>query len=144
MRAARRSCWAAILAHGRAWLVAPRPDLATLDRLLGLMQQRLALMHDVARWQWKAGQPITDPKRERELLQSVVERGRGKGVEPKLVRPLPKNRRCARRCDRLRAQAEVRSARRTDTPEQAGVNPPGASSPGGPFCRSQVPKSPAE
>ena len=105
MRAARRSCWAAILAHGRAWLVAPRPDLATLDRLLGLMQQRLALMHDVARWQWKAGQPITDPKRERELLQSVVERGRGKGVEPKLVHPLPKNRRCARRCDRRMALA---------------------------------------
>ena len=39
MRAARRSCWAAILAHGRAWLVAPRPDLATLGRLLGLMQR---------------------------------------------------------------------------------------------------------
>ena len=49
MRAARRSCWAAILAHGRAWLVAPRPDLATLDRFFGLMQQRLALIHDVAR-----------------------------------------------------------------------------------------------
>ena len=60
MRAARRSCWAAILAHGRAWLVAPRPDLATLDRLLGLMQQRLTLMHEVARWKWNAGQPVTD------------------------------------------------------------------------------------
>ena len=120
MRAARRSCWAAILAHGRAWLVAPRPDLATLDRLLGLMQQRLALMHDVARWQWKAGQPITDPKRERELLQSVVERGRGKGVEPKLVRPLPKNRRCARRCGRcVRSRlAEARFLCRWGGPEQ--------------------------
>jgi len=80
--------------------VAPRPDLATLDRLLGLMQQRLTLMHEVARWKWNAGQPVTDAERERELLQSVVECGRGKGVEPKLVRPLPKNRRCARRCDR--------------------------------------------
>ena len=29
--------------------VAPRPDLATLDRFFGLMQQRLALIHDVAR-----------------------------------------------------------------------------------------------
>jgi chorismate mutase len=116
MRAARRSCWAAILAHGRAWLVAPRPDLATLDRILGLMQQRLTLMHEVARWKWNAGQPVMDAGRERELLHSVVERGRGKGFESKLVRPLPKNRRCARRCDRLRAQAEVPSARRTDTP----------------------------
>src|SRR5262245_30959983 len=82
MRAARRSCWAAILAHGRAWLVAPRPDLATLDRLLGLMQQRLTLMHEVARWKWNAGQPVTDAEREREVLHSVVERGRGKGLDP--------------------------------------------------------------
>ena len=86
MRAARRSCWAAILAHGRAWLVAPRPDLATLDRLLGLMQQRLTLMHEVARWKWNAGQPVTGAERERELLHSVVERGRGKGLHPELVR----------------------------------------------------------
>ena len=100
MRAARRSCWAAILAHGRAWLVAPRPDLATLDRLLGLMQQRLTLMHEVARWKWNAGQPVTDAERERESLHSVVERGRGKGVEPRLLRRLPRNRRCARRLHR--------------------------------------------
>jgi L-lactate dehydrogenase len=66
--------------------VAPRRDLATLDRLLRLMGQRLALMHEVARWKWNAGQPITDPERERELLQSVVERGRGKGLDPDLVR----------------------------------------------------------
>jgi chorismate mutase len=66
--------------------VAPRRDLADLDRLLRLMEQRLTLMHDVARWKWNAGQPITDPKRERELLQSVVERGRGKGLDPDLVR----------------------------------------------------------
>ena len=86
MRAARRSCWAAILAHGRAWLVAPRPDLATLDRLLGLMQQRLTLMREVARWKWNAGQPVMDAERERELLHSVVERGRGKGLDADLVR----------------------------------------------------------
>jgi len=67
--------------------VAPRRDLADLDRLLRPMEQRLALMHDVARWKWNAGQPITDPERERELLQSVVERGRGKGLDPDLVRP---------------------------------------------------------
>jgi chorismate mutase-like protein len=64
----------------------PRGELADVDRLLRLMQQRLALMHDVARWKWNAGKPITDPKREGELLQSVVERGRGKGLDPDLVR----------------------------------------------------------
>jgi chorismate mutase len=66
--------------------VAPRRDLADLDRFLRLMRQRLALMHDVARWKWNAGRPITDAERERELLQSVVERGRGKGLDPELVR----------------------------------------------------------
>jgi chorismate mutase len=66
--------------------VAPRRDLVALDRLLRLMGQRLALMHDVARWKWNAGQPITDPRREQELLHSVVERGRGKGLDPDLVR----------------------------------------------------------
>jgi chorismate mutase len=66
--------------------VAPRRDLADLDRLLRLMEQRLALMHDVARWKWDAGQPITDSGRERELLQSVVERGRDKRLDPELVR----------------------------------------------------------
>jgi acetolactate decarboxylase len=66
--------------------VAPRRDLADLERLLRLMRQRLALMHDVARWKWNTGKPITDPQRERELLHSVVERGRGKGLDPELVR----------------------------------------------------------
>jgi chorismate mutase len=66
--------------------VAPRSELSHLDRLLRLMEQRLALMHDVARWKWKAGKPIEDPKRESELLQGVVERSRGKGLHPDLVR----------------------------------------------------------
>jgi chorismate mutase-like protein len=63
-----------------------RRDLADLDRLLRLMQQRLTLMHEVARWKWNAGQPITDPQRERELLQSGVEHGRARGLSPELVR----------------------------------------------------------
>jgi chorismate mutase-like protein len=66
--------------------VAPRRDLAALDSLLRLMEQRLALMHEVARWKWNADKPITDPERERESLRSVVERGSGKGLDPELVR----------------------------------------------------------
>jgi chorismate mutase-like protein len=69
--------------------VAPRrdlADLADLDRLLRLMGRRLALMHEVARSKWNAGKPVTDPDRERELLQGVVELGRGKGLDPDLVR----------------------------------------------------------
>src|SRR5262249_8221983 len=64
----------------------PRRDPAALDPLLRLMQQRLTLMHEVARWKWTAGQPVTDAERERELFHSVVERGRGKGLDPDLVR----------------------------------------------------------
>jgi chorismate mutase-like protein len=66
--------------------VLPRRDQADPDRLLRLVQQRLTLMHEVARWKWNAGQPVTDAQRERELLHSVVERGRGKGLDPELVR----------------------------------------------------------
>jgi len=66
--------------------VAPGRDRADLDRLLRLMRQRLALMHEVARWKWNTGKPITDAQRERELLHSVVERGRGKGLDADLVR----------------------------------------------------------
>jgi chorismate mutase len=51
------------------------------------MGQRLTLMHEVARWKWTTGKPVADPERERDSLQSVVERGRGKGLDPDLVRP---------------------------------------------------------
>ena len=50
------------------------------------MQRRLTLMHEVARWKWNAGQPVRDAEREREVLHSVVEGGRGKGLDPELVR----------------------------------------------------------
>lgn len=43
-------------------------------------------MDEVARWKWTAGQSIADPKRERELLEKVIERGRAKGLDPERVR----------------------------------------------------------
>jgi chorismate mutase-like protein len=64
----------------------PGRDLVALDGLLRLMEKRLALMHDVARWKWNAGKPIADLKREREVLQSAVERGRDRGLDADLVR----------------------------------------------------------
>jgi chorismate mutase-like protein len=63
----------------------PRRELADLDRLLRLMKQRLTLMHEVARWKWNAGQPITDPEREGQFLLSVIERGRGKRLDAAVV-----------------------------------------------------------
>ena len=64
----------------------PNVDQTDVDRLLHRMEQRLMLMHDVARWKWKSNQPVTDLKREQELLETVVERGRDKGLDPDLVR----------------------------------------------------------
>jgi chorismate mutase len=59
---------------------------AALDRLLGLMQQRLAVAHDVARWKWSQGKPISDPDREARLLEQVVGLGRDRGLGPQFVR----------------------------------------------------------
>jgi chorismate mutase-like protein len=61
-------------------------DQANVDQVLSLIKQRLTLMHDVARWKWHARKPIADPQREQELLEKVVERGRGTGVDADLAR----------------------------------------------------------
>jgi chorismate mutase len=61
------------------------PD-KSLDDLLGLMRQRLVMMHDVARWKWAKKAPIEDPDREAALLKNVAERGRGLGLDPEATR----------------------------------------------------------
>jgi chorismate mutase len=50
--------------------------LNAIDTLLQRMQQRLALMHDVARVKWNTKRPILDADRERVMLKDVVELGR--------------------------------------------------------------------
>jgi chorismate mutase len=50
------------------------------------MQQRLAVAHDVARWKWSQGRPISDPAREAKLLEEVFALGRDRGLEPEFVR----------------------------------------------------------
>ena len=47
---------------------------ADIERLLGLMRQRLLIMHEVARWKWHHRQPITDTVREAELLERTDQR----------------------------------------------------------------------
>ncbi|MEH2239037.1 gamma subclass chorismate mutase AroQ [Nostoc sp.] len=42
-----------------------------VDKLLKLIQQRLLIAHDVARWKWNHKRPIEDRKREQELLLKV-------------------------------------------------------------------------
>ena len=54
--------------------------------LLGLMRQRLLIQHEVARYKWQARLPITDAKREQELLDRAEARARDLGLEPGFAR----------------------------------------------------------
>ncbi|MFO0928318.1 MAG: gamma subclass chorismate mutase AroQ [Gemmataceae bacterium] len=62
------------------------PPAAAVDRLLARMNERLAVMPDVARWKWNMRRPITDPPRERALLDDVARRGAARGLDPAFVR----------------------------------------------------------
>lgn len=64
----------------------PRPDTTAVDHLLELMQRRLALMHDVARWKWNHQQEIADPAREQAFLEAMADKAKEKGVDQDLVR----------------------------------------------------------
>jgi chorismate mutase len=62
------------------------PAEKAIDELLRLVQQRLSLMHDVARWKWANHTPIEDPAREKSLLDDLAERGRALGLDPAITR----------------------------------------------------------
>ena len=55
-------------------------DTAAVDRLLGLVVQRLAVAPDVARTKWNTKAPIEDPIRERQIITAVGERAADYGV----------------------------------------------------------------
>lgn len=63
----------------------PTTGPVPIDRLLSLMQQRLVLMHDVARWKWNAKQAIADPAREQAFLDSIQAKAKEKGLDPEWV-----------------------------------------------------------
>ncbi len=44
----------------------------SVNKLLDLMQRRMLLMHDVARWKWNESRPASDPKREQQLLDRLA------------------------------------------------------------------------
>lgn len=65
------------------WLAYPWNDAARpMGRLLSLVDARLALMSEVARHKWNAGEPIEDAPREAELLDSLVARAGAFGLPP--------------------------------------------------------------
>jgi chorismate mutase len=61
---------------------APEP----VSRLLGLMRDRLLLMHDVARSKWDARRPVSDPERERDLLAEMERLGKERGLDTRFTR----------------------------------------------------------
>ncbi len=64
------------------WRPAPeRPAPVQAERLLDLMNRRLALMLDVARAKWNTKSAVEDPAREQSLLTAVAEAGREFGLD---------------------------------------------------------------
>ena len=64
----------------------PPADVAKIDRVLTLIQQRLAIADDVARNKWNSGAPIEDLPREREIIEGIGKQAAGYGVAPELAR----------------------------------------------------------
>lgn len=56
-----------------------------VDKLLKLIQLRLLIAHDVARWKWNHKRPIEDLKREQELLLKVRQQATTHRLEPDTV-----------------------------------------------------------
>jgi len=56
-----------------------------VETLLGLMNERLAVQADVARYKWNAGQAIEDREREAALLATVARLAPEHGIAPDLA-----------------------------------------------------------
>ncbi|MEH2462485.1 MAG: gamma subclass chorismate mutase AroQ [Nostoc sp.] len=79
-------------AHNSGSLQSANPQAITsadqqlrIDKLLKLIQQRLLIAHDVARWKWNHKRPIEDLKREQELLLKVRQQAKIYSLEPDTV-----------------------------------------------------------
>ncbi len=57
-----------------------------VDRLLALMRQRLRLMEDVAYFKWVNNKPVADPEREKQLLESLLEKSKAHALDGDLVK----------------------------------------------------------
>jgi cyclohexadienyl dehydratase len=52
-----------------------------VERAFDLLEQRLALMSEVAAWKWQHHKPISDPARERALLERTRQRAQTLGID---------------------------------------------------------------
>ncbi|MBW4636403.1 MAG: gamma subclass chorismate mutase AroQ [Iphinoe sp. HA4291-MV1] len=56
-----------------------------IDRLLQLIQQRLIIQNDIARWKWNQNSPVEVPEREQELLEQLRQQAPSYGLDPDVV-----------------------------------------------------------
>ncbi len=60
-------------------------DTATVDRLLGLIKERLDVAPEVARTKWNTKAPIEDLPREKQIIDGVATRATEYGLDPKVA-----------------------------------------------------------
>ncbi|QTP53823.1 gamma subclass chorismate mutase AroQ [Billgrantia sulfidoxydans] len=64
----------------------PDEDKAAIDRMLGLIDERLDVSPLVAQSKWNSGAPIEAPEREAQILDQVAEDAEAAGVEEDFAR----------------------------------------------------------
>jgi chorismate mutase len=76
----------AILAAGCATTASfTAADTATVDRLLGLIKERLDVAPEVARTKWNTKAPIEDLPREKQIIAGVEKGAAGYGLNPQVA-----------------------------------------------------------
>ncbi len=103
--------------HGRPAGASPGAAQRLVDDLLGLMRQRLLVQHEVARFKWHARRPVTDARREQQLLDQAEARARNLGVDPGFAREFF---RAQIRAGKLIQQADLDAWRRGGPPPGTG------------------------
>jgi chorismate mutase len=61
-------------------------ETATVDRLLGLIKERLDVAPEVARTKWNTKAPIEDPPREKQIIDGVAKAAAEYGLDPQVAR----------------------------------------------------------
>ena len=76
----------AILASGCATTASfTAADTATVDRLLGLIKERLDVAPEVARTKWNTKAPIEDLPREKQIIDGVAKEATEYGLDPQVA-----------------------------------------------------------
>jgi chorismate mutase len=60
-------------------------DTAAVDRLLGLIKERLDVAPDVARTKWNSKAPVEDLPREKQIIDGVAEQATAYGLDPAIA-----------------------------------------------------------